>query len=650
MIRTSLLCLVTALSLAGCAHNLPQTPEPVSVKLIAINDFHGRLTVDPNDTAATVAVKENDAAKRVFAGGAAYLATLVAQLRAQAPHSVFVSAGDNIGAAQSISVLTSEEASIDVLNTMGLELSATGNHEFDAGKDELLRMQYGGCRVNPPPGKSTCLVSNPSTPDGKFGGARFTYLAANIIDEATGKTLFDATHVKKFGTASIGFIGVTLQATQKSTRGAAGLGFLDEADTINRYAATLKQKGVDAIVVLIHQGGQTKASYINDTTCPGMTGPLQPIVAQLRHVDVVISAHTHHEYLCTDPATGILYTSAGYYGRLVTDIDLKIVPGQGVIEKTARTLPVINALNTPQTLPSGHAVLTEHPATRQVIDAYDQETSKLLNEVKGYMGTPLSNCRGAQSIETPLGNVVADAFLDSYLARDKSARNVVAFMNPGGIRASLPRPDDGAVTFGALTHVLPFGNRLVYVDLTGKQLKRLLEQQWEAANCKSKALTATPICGRLLQPARTLRYTWDWQRGQGKPNGQGNLLVSAEVLDLASKRWNPVTDDQIYRVVTNEYLADGGDRFTIFKGVEKHNTGHYEIQALADYFGKTLPSSASERSNKSSPSVSISPIDKTVTTDMSAALQPPKARITCRNCPETAPADAALCEALPDMR
>ncbi|WJJ93555.1 hypothetical protein [Neopusillimonas aromaticivorans] len=140
------------MSLAGCAHNLPQTPEPVSVKLIAINDFHGRLTVDPNDTAATVAVKENDAAKRVFAGGAAYLATLVAQLRAQAPHSVFVSAGDNIGAAQSISVLTSEEASIDVLNTMGLELSATGNHEFDAGKDELLRMQYGGCRTNPPPG------------------------------------------------------------------------------------------------------------------------------------------------------------------------------------------------------------------------------------------------------------------------------------------------------------------------------------------------------------------------------------------------------------------------------------------------------------------------------------------------------------------
>ena len=650
MIRTSLLCLVTALSLAGCAHNLTQPSEPVSVKLIAINDFHGRLTVDPNDKTATVAVKENDDVKRVFAGGAAYLATLVAQLRAQAPHSVVVSAGDNIGAAQPISVLTSEEASIDVLNTMGLDISVTGNHEFDAGKEELLRMQYGGCRVDPPPGKSTCLVNNPSTHDGKFGGARFTYLAANVIDEATGKTLFDATQVKKFGTASVGFIGVTLQATRKSTRGAAGLGFLDEADTINQYAATLKQKGVDAIVVLIHQGGQTKASYINDTTCPGMTGPLQPIVAQLRHVDVVISAHTHNEYICTDPATGILYTSAGYYGRLVTDIDLKIAPGQGVLEKTARTQPVINALNTPQTLPSGHAVLTEHPATRQVIDAYDQVTSKLLNEIKGYIGTPLSNCRGAQSIETPLGNVVADAFLDSYLARDKSAPNVVAFMNPGGIRASLARPDDGAVTFGALTNVLPFGNRLVHVDLTGKQLKRLLEQQWEAANCKSKALTATPICGRMLQPARTLRYTWDWQRGQGKPNGQGNLLVSAEVLDLASNRWNPVTDDQIYRVVTNEYLADGGDRFTIFKGAEKHNTGHYEIQALVEYFAKTLPPSASERSNKSSPSVSISPIDKTVSTDMPAALQPLKPRTTCINCPDLAPADAALCEALSDMR
>lgn len=617
MIRTSLSCLITALTLAGCANNAPQAPAPVSVKLIAINDFHGRLTVDPNDRNATVDVKEGDAVKRVFAGGAAYLATLVAQLRAQAPHSVFVSAGDNIGAAQPMSVLTSEEASIDVLNTMGLEISATGNHEFDAGKEELLRMQYGGCRADPPPGKSTCLVGNPSTQDGKFGGARFKYLAANVIDNATGKTLFDATHIKKFDATSVGFIGVTLQATRKSTRGAAGLGFLDEASTINQHAAALKQQGVDAVVVLIHQGGQTNASYINDTTCPGMTGPLQPIVAQLRHVDVVISAHTHNEYLCTDPATGILYTSAGYYGRLVTDIDLKIVPGRGVLEKTARTVPVTNALNTPQTLPAGSTVLTEHPATRRVIDTYNLETSKILNQVKGYINAPLSNCRGAQSLETPLGNVVADAFLDSYLAGDKSAHNVVAFMNPGGIRASIPLTDQGAVTFGALTNVLPFGNRLVYKDLTGKQLKRLLEQQWEAANCKSKKLSSTPICGRILQPGHTLRYTWDWQRGQGKPNGQGDLLVSAEVLNLTTHRWNPVADDQIYRVVTNEYLADGGDRFTVFKGAEQHDTGQHEIQALAGYFGKTLPS---------------------------ATLQPPKPRVTCKNCPEPAPADAAFCK------
>ena len=188
---------VFALSLAGCTGFIPSTQSaaPVHVKVIAINDFHGRLAVDPNDRSATVAIKAEDSIKQVFAGGAAYLASLVAQLRAQAPNSVFVSAGDNIGAAQPVSVLTSEEASIDVLNQMGLEVSATGNHEFDAGKEELLRMQSGGCRLDPPPGKSTCVIDNPLTASSTFEGARFNYLAGNVIDNETGKPLLDATYV-----------------------------------------------------------------------------------------------------------------------------------------------------------------------------------------------------------------------------------------------------------------------------------------------------------------------------------------------------------------------------------------------------------------------------------------------------------------------
>ena len=629
MAHKKILCLLLPLIIAGCSGgNDPvgatATGQPVSVKLIALNDFHGRLKMDENDNGAKVSIKDGTTVKNVFVGGAAYLATLVKEMKATNPNSIVVAAGDIIGASQPISGLTSEEGAIDVMNQIGLEVSSVGNHEFDAKKDELLRMQKGGCKPTGTVGKTTCITNSQSAADGKFGGAKFKYLAANVTDDATNKPLFEGTFVKKFGGATIGFIGLTLQGTASATGGATGLTFSDEATTINAKSAELKKNGADAVVVLIHQGGQTSASYIDDQSCPGMSGLIQPIVAKLQNVDVVVSGHTHQEYICRDPGTGTLYTSAGLYGRMVTDIDLKIVPGKGVTEKTAKTVPVINDHKknaVAGALPAGYKMLTPDAETQKVIDAYDTATKGTLQEVRGRIEATISNCQRTQSMEIPMGDVLADAYAASYLASPKAAtNNVIAFTNAGGLRDSITFTGTGDVTYNALYTVAPFGNSLVYKDLTGKQLKRLLEQQWEATNCTEKKLKSTNICGRMLQPSSTLRYTWDWGLGQGKPDGTGALLLSVEVQDSATKVWSPVNDTQTYRVVTNEFLADGGDRFTVFKGIAKTDFGVNDLDSLVAYFDKSLAKNAGK------------PITK------------PAPRATCKNCPPLSADDAAVCE------
>lgn len=612
--------LILIVSLAACSGGGSDSTagDAVTVKLIALNDFHGRLKVDPSDSGAKVTVLDSTSTTGVtslYAGGAAFLATLVKQLKATNEYSMVVGAGDFIGASQPIAGLTSEEAAIDVMSQIGLEVTSVGNHEFDKGKAELLRMQNGGCKAAASGGivgQTTCISNS------TFLGAKFQYLAANMVDSASKLPLLPGTYIKQLGPVTIGFIGLPLQGTPTATSGANDLTFSDEVSVINAKAQELKGKGVDAVVVLIHQGGQTQASYINDQSCPGFTGLIGPIVSQLINVDVVVSGHTHQEYICRDAKTGILMTSAGLYGRMVTDIDLKIIPGKGVVEKSAKTLPVLNNLN--NTVPPGYTILAADPATQGIIDTYNTATVGTLSEIQGYTSQKLSNCQRTQTFETPLGDVVADAYLDSYNRNGSpSTPGHIAFTNVGGLRSNIDYVNGGAVTYDALYTVAPFGNSLVYKAMTGAQIKRLLEQQWEATNCAEKQLanTTPTICGRLLQPSSTLRYTWDYSRGQNKPVGQGNLLISVEIYD--SNAWQQIIDTNTYGVITNGFLAGGGDKFDVFQQQTNDiDFGKTDLMALEDYFGN-YPNA----SNK---------------------LPAPTARATCVNCPTIAPADLALCQ------
>jgi 5'-nucleotidase len=594
----SLILVATLALLVACMGDLSPEEEQ-TVNIIALNDFHGNIDMPDisNGGSVTVSDPANPAGTKVPTGGAAYLATLVKQIKATNPNNIMVGAGDIMGASPFTGMLTHQESTVDVMNAIGLEVTAVGNHEFDQGKTELLRMQNGGCYPSGTIGTDTCLNG------GTFSGAKYKYLAANVVDTSTNKTLFDPTYIKKFGNLSVGFIGLTFKDTPTAVLGSgvAGLSFLDEATTINNYAAELKSKGVSAVVVLIHQGGQTLATSVNDKTCPSLSGEILNIVDTLSSdVAVVISGHTHQEYICT--RNNKLLTSTGFYGQTLTNIELKL-KGTSVVSASANNIPVINdnldSNKKAFTLPSGMVALSKDSVVDAIITTYNNAVTSIKNMVVGSVSADikralLSNTTRDEGAEGAMGDVVADFIMAGVSGAD------FALTNPGGVRADLIQKA-GGVTYSDLIAVAPYNNDLVTVELTGAQIVRLLEQQWEAANCAAKANTPGGAngCGRMLQPSKELSYTWDRSQTAGAASGTGarvnvsSIQVNGQALDLT----------KTYRIATVSFLGQGGDNFTVFSQFGKNykNTGVKDIEAFVNYMkahpGLTPPSKRITRVN-----------------------------------------------------
>lgn len=552
---------LSALLLSACAGQVATrsaSSAPVSVKIIAFNDLHGNL--EP----PKMAIEDRAAGARVPAGGVAYMATAIAALKAQNPNHVVVSAGDMIGASPLMSALFLDEPTIEAMNLVKMDFNAVGNHEFDKGRAELLRMQNGGCHKFTP--REPCQVST------AFPGASFSFLAANTITE-NGSSLFPATGLRSFGTGkrkvTIGFIGMTLKETPTvvTPAGVAGLDFRDEADTANALIPALKAKGADAIVVLIHQGGSSKVGY-NDKSCDGFTGDLLPILERLdASVDLVVSGHTHKSYVCDygkiNPAKPFLVTSGGQYGTLLTDITLDIDPMAGkVVGKRADNI-IVQGEGYPH--PKGD-VAVDSRYTRYAPDAvvaglisrYSDAAKARAGRVVGKMSAPAfrqSNLAG----ESAMGNIIADAQLAA--TRDLATGGAqIAFMNSGGIRADLVPQADGSVSYGALFAVQPFGNMLVVKTFTGRQIRNVLEQQFDL-----------PDQFRILSPSTGFTFTYDTSRPAG-----GRIL--SMMLNGV-----PVADEAKYRVTTSNFLASGGDRFTGFAAGTNPNGGMQDVDALEAY-------------------------------------------------------------------
>jgi 5'-nucleotidase len=393
---------------------------PVSLRILAINDFHGNLRppaggiriADPDDKTKKITVA---------AGGAEHMATLVKQLRAGAQNTIFVAAGDLIGASPFLSAMFHDEPTIEALSMMGLEVASVGNHEFDEGKDELKRMQNGGC--HPADG---CQGPHP------FPGAKFHYLAASTFEKSTGKTIFPAYQIREFSGIPVAFIGLTLKGTPDIVRpaGVAGLEFRDEADTVNALVPELKAHGVEAIVVLIHEGGFPTGDY---NECPGISGPIVDIVRKFdKAVDVVITGHTHRAYVCE--IDGRLVTSGDKYGALVTSIDLKLDPDtRDVISARADNVIVRTA------------TLAKDPEQTALLDSYDKFAAPIANRRAGSITEMLSRVPNDAG-ESALGDIIADAQLAATRS-EADGGAAVAFTNPGGIRTSIANKQDGTVIY-----------------------------------------------------------------------------------------------------------------------------------------------------------------------------------------------------------
>jgi 5'-nucleotidase len=346
----------------------------ITVKLIAINDFHGYI--EPSETLALPDPSDPSDPKnaiRVPVGGAAYLATAIAALKAENPRNAVIGAGDMVGASPPVSALFHDEPAIQALNAMGLEFTSVGTHEFDNGKAELLRQQNGGCYPGGKIGVDTCLI------DRTFAGAKYRYLAANVIDEATGKTLFPPYAIKYFDAGNGKRVGIAFIGIVSSASVARGLRFTDEATTINGLLPGIYAQGVHAVVVLIHQGITTQVSY-NDPTCAGAAGDLLPILDKLdRSIRLVVSGQTHRAYLC---ASGqgtnnphVFYTSAGKYGQIVSDINVDLDAATDTITNiSARNELVVNDTS-PNPIPRTDSALSPDPPIAALITRYEKATA-----------------------------------------------------------------------------------------------------------------------------------------------------------------------------------------------------------------------------------------------------------------------------------
>ncbi len=536
---------------AGCASTASSTAN-LKVKVLAINDFHGQVS-----EGKTVGKR---AGNKV--GSAPVLAAYLKNAQTgMEDRSFIVSVGDLVGASPAVSALLQDEPTVMFMNTLANEhcreqmhprcniVATVGNHEFDEGVAELKRLIYGGNHDKGP------FIEDPYT------GSRYPYVAANVKDKVTGRTLLPPYVIKTVDGVQIAFIGAVVKNVPSivSASGIAGIAFSNEASSINRLIPELREKGVRAIVAFIHQGGsQPPYTGRTDPRKPleGTAGDMKTItdiVSRLDgEVDVVLTAHTHrftNTLLKNGAGREVLVTQAYSSGTAFADIDLEIDPAiRDIVGKSA------SIITTWAEKPDGKPAVMPDPAAAEILAKAEKAVGPKVNKVISSTDRNITRSPNRAG-ESVLGNLVADAMR-------WSRETDCAFMNPGGLRANLAA---GEVTWGHLFSVLPFGNRVVTMQLTGEQIYRLLEQQW-----------LDPESPRMLQTSG-LTYSW-------MDNGSHHAGTVIEV----KKDGVAIDRSRLYSVATVNFLATGGDGFSVFREGTGQVNGPIDIDVMVSYL-QALP-------------------------------------------------------------
>lgn len=551
-LRRTLVCLAFTSSLLACA-TLPS--KPITLNLVAINDLHGHLESEK------FSYQSAGASAPVTTTGAG-IETIGAQLQAwrqEDPELLFVGGGDLIGASPSISALFGDEPTLDALSQLGMSASALGNHEFDRGLQELKRQQYGGCD-SPQPEKA-CQYN------GQFSGAKFSYIAANVIDKATGQPFFPAYQIAQVKGVKVGLIGAVVRGvpTLVASQHVQGLEFIDEADAINRTIPQLKAQGVKVFVVLIHEGGSVSEAF-DQPECTSLKGPIVDIVMRLDpQIKLIVSGHSHTGYHCK--VDGRTVTQAQNYGHLLTRLAL-------TVDGVSHEVTAVDARNTVM-LPSSAAA--PEALSQIVVKAREASRAKIAQPI-AHLAVPVISRKLNEAGESPLGNLIADA----QLAAVKHLGAQIAFMNSKGIRGNLESAADNITTYGHTSTVLPFANTLVLMSLTGAEIRTLLEQQTWLDD-------ESPDGRNILQISEGFTYTWD----KNRPRGQRVIAESVKLNDVN------LDDNTEYRIVANNFLAGGGDRVPMFmQGKNIIDTGIKDLDVLISFLKEREQSGVPAGSNQ----------------------------------------------------
>ncbi|RKN09832.1 bifunctional metallophosphatase/5'-nucleotidase [Streptomyces radicis] len=548
---------------------VPVDGMKVDLQVLAINDLHGALEPPTGSNGELTHENEDGTTETITAGGVEYLATGLREAREGERRSVTVAAGDLIGATPLLSGLFHDEPTIEALNELEMDVAGVGNHEFDEGWEELIRLQEGGCHP-----EDGCYAE-----DREFEGSNFPYLAANVVDEDTGEPILEPYAIENLNGIKVGFIGVTLEGTADivTQEGIEGLEFLDEVETINHYTDELADRGVNAVIALIHEGGYPASPAYNadcGTDGANLSGPITEIAANTdARVDALVTGHTHQPYVCSvpDPAgNDRLVTSAASNGRLFTELNMTYDRRVKDIVRTSveGTNQVVDREQEPA------ADLTE------LLDRWNELAAPVADAPIGWISEDITG-RGTGTPEFPLGDLIADAQLAHALELDPEAD--LALMNPGGVRADLTYAasgdeGDGVVTYGEGFTVQPFSNTVNLVDLTGEQLLAVLHEQVTGVN------EASP---KILQPSAGLAYTLDLTRSGADRIVADTVTVGGEPLDPAAT----------YRVAVNSFLAGGGDGFATLAEGGNPLVGDDDMAVLGAY----LTANSSEGSPLSAP-------------------------------------------------
>lgn len=505
----------------------------VEIDLLGINDFHGRLEADG------------------VTAGAAVLAGAVDAYRAQNANTLFVSAGDNIGASTFTSFVDEDQPTLDALDAMELDVSAIGNHELDQGRVDL--------------------------EDRVIPQIEFPYLAANLYDTTTGEPAFEESWVTEVDGVRVGFVGaVTAELPSLvSPTGIATIETRPVVAEVNRVAGELSDGDeangeADVIVLLVHEGPASSA--LEDSTDDSVFGQ---IVAGIDpEFDAVFAGHTHQAHTHQIPVVGWPegltrpVVQSGQYGQNLAHVTLEVDPATGdVVTSSSELVPLA---------PGGVAAFPADPEVAQIVADAKARADELGKVSLGEITDDLLRAKQSTGSEnrggeSTLGNLVADVQL--WATQDVGTE--IAFMNPGGLRADLTYASsnaddpDGNVTYREAATVQSFANTLVTMTLSGTQVVQVLEEQWQPAGA-SRPFLKLGVAG--------LTYTYD------PTAAAGERITDVLVGDT------PLDPNGSYRVVANSFLAGGGDNFaTLGLGDDKRDSGRVDLQAFVDYLAEFSP-------------------------------------------------------------